>query len=272
MDWFATAPIPSVKLNQEGFGYPAEKAVQSFANVHSEDVHMLPGSIHVAVGFADLGSLAAAISKWARDDEQGHWVPRPIETLREASQQDVAAPSNGHEQAFQLLRQAGLGGTRGHSPASSSSSSIPPSNASSDQVSFKTSSGPSSSSDSAILSPTSMSSSSDAGMLSQSTTSSSRSSGTAITIHTSSSSSSRAALASSPHVPLLWAGYDASAYAVAKAAVLVEMMSQAVHEDHILQVGRTSMGSLIRSISCRVRQSQKYFYDGRWITISVEAI
>ena len=180
--WYPTAPIGSVRLTQGRSRNLGDKVLHSFANVHSEAVHMLPGSTHVAIGFADLGSLAAAVSKW-KPDEQGHWIAEPFDTLGEGQEQEVPA---GHLHAYQLLQQAGSF----NSPLKASSTS---SSSSGNEVSF------------------------------------------AEAIND--QNDSRSIASAGPNsAPLLWVGYDASAYVVAKTAVLVEMMALDAHEDHVLQV------------------------------------
>lgn len=80
LHWFETAPMHSVRLNDKTLPYDSMKQhLQSFTNSPVEEVHMLPGSTHVAVGFTDLGSLAAAVSRWQVGDSSKQLTAAPLE-------------------------------------------------------------------------------------------------------------------------------------------------------------------------------------------------
>lgn len=63
--WVSESELGTVLLKDHPAPYGGlETNYQSFSNTHPGGVRMLPSCTHVAVGFADLGELAAAVSAW----------------------------------------------------------------------------------------------------------------------------------------------------------------------------------------------------------------
>ncbi|KAF6261684.1 hypothetical protein COO60DRAFT_1636661 [Scenedesmus sp. NREL 46B-D3] len=63
--WIGSAPPGSVLLRSRPLQYDLTRQnLLSFSNTPAEGMHLLPGSTHVAVGFADLSELAAAVCRW----------------------------------------------------------------------------------------------------------------------------------------------------------------------------------------------------------------
>lgn len=207
MDAYTSLPPGSVFLKEASLPYdPFSEQFQSFANTPCEGVHLLPGSTHVAVGFADLGELAAAVSRWGQADggqlaafplefDEGRPDAAGVQADMAAYSQQLERISAGQEpdraphdqrateasashallQVMQCVQQASTGGAAPAAAAAAGSGS---------------SNGNGGGSDGSSAQPR----------------------------------------------PLLWVGYDASPYAVAKAAVLLEMMAGGADTDAVLQV------------------------------------
>lgn len=180
-----------------------QQRFQSFANTPCEGVHVLPGATHVAVGFADLGELAAAVCRWGTT-ESGQLAAYPLEFDQgrpdaAAMQADVAASIQRFEQV-----------------AAADGNSAPY-----DQRDLEANNAH------ALLQVLRGVQQVHAGSIPS--TSSSNGDG----------SSWQQPVMSVPGQegqPLRWVGYDASPYAVAKTAVLLEMMTQNADTDAVLQV------------------------------------
>lgn len=207
---YSSLPPGSVFLKEASLPYdPFSEEFQSFGNTPCEGVHLLPGSTHVAVGFADLGELAAAVSRWGQTDAgqlaafplefdegrpdaagvQADMAAYSLQLERLAAGQEAdraphdqrateASASHALLQVMQCVQQASTG--RAAAPAAAAAAAGGGSNNGNDVGSDGSSAQPR---------------------------------------------------------PLLWVGYDASPYAVAKAAVLLEMMAGGADTDAVLQVG-----------------------------------
>uniref|UniRef100_A0A383WH56 Uncharacterized protein n=1 Tax=Tetradesmus obliquus TaxID=3088 RepID=A0A383WH56_TETOB len=190
MEWMAEARTGSVMLRSRAATYDSQQQNPlSFSNTPAEGVHLLPGSTHVAVGFADVSDLAAAVSRWKLAEgavpgaAAGQLAAGPYEF-------DIGSDGTAGAAALQLLQQA-------HQLNRGAASSASP----------------------------------DAGAAAA-----------GLTLCWDGATLA-AAITGSPGQPLLWVGYDASPFAVAKAAVLLEMMQQGASDDAVLQVWYSSAWS-----------------------------
>jgi hypothetical protein len=210
----------------------------SSSNTPSEGVHLLPGSTHVAVGFADLGELAAAVSRWGPAADviagaaEGQFAAFPLEfdsqvqdwyamfeAIMEQETQDVFTMVQKAVQAEEM----GLDDDDGLLDGEADLAGAVGSNAAACKK---------------VLKLLQQAHQLNRGVVTHAAA--------ATTIAAGSNSaddhglSFRSAVCApavgSPGQPLRWVGYDASAYAVAKAAVLVEMMTQGAKDDEVLQV------------------------------------
>jgi len=169
-------------------------------------VHLLPGKTHVAIGFADLGELAAAVSRWG-PTEAGRLAAFPLEF--DEGRRDAAAIEADMVAAIQEVQR---GGDEGSEAAFDHRVQEAVGAHATLQVMKRANDINASNADAAIF--TSSSSNSSSGK-----------------------AAATVAVTGAAGQPLLWVGYDASPYAVAKAAVLLEMMKQGAHTDTVLQVG-----------------------------------
>jgi hypothetical protein len=164
---------------------------------------MLPGSTHVAVGFADLSDLAAAVHKWGLE---GTATLSTAAGAAAAAEEDQlkAHPLNAQLQQQQQQQQ-------------------PP------MVE-------------AVAMPGRLYGAGTAGAVDSDSSIAAKARHLLQQVYQlnheqcSSGGATAAAAVDAAGQPLLWVGYDGSAYAVAKAAVLAEMMLQGADDDAVLQV------------------------------------
>lgn len=221
MRQYLSDPMGKVHLKRQPVPYdPLQAATQSFSNTPCEAVHMLPGSTHVAVGFADLGELAAAVCRWglsapATDGTQ-HLAAFPLEF--DEGRRDLAAMqaevAEWHELALAEQRRRSSG--RDDDP---DSRLIGNQHKALDAVRLLQ----------------------QAHTLNTATTTqwwaTTSSSSTAPQAPPACADAAITGATGTAGQPLRWVGYDGSAYVVAKTAVLLQMMREGADTDAVLQVG-----------------------------------
>lgn len=180
-------------------------------------MHLLPGSSHVAVGFADLGELAAAASRWG-ETEAGQLAAFPLEF--DAARPDLTALQGDIAEHVAQVQVA-----------------VPPDDIDDDDADDD---------DDAPVNARYMEThhAFQAVQLLQQLhnmrSSSSAGSDALADSNDAAAGSYGCPAAGSSGKPLLWVGYDASPYAVAKAAVLLEIMRRGADTDAVLQVSATT--------------------------------
>jgi hypothetical protein len=234
-EWLDKAPMHSVMLRSTAAPYdPLQQQLLSFSNTPAEGVHLLPGSTHVAVGFADLGDVAAAVSRWGPAAEAiagaaaGQLAAFPLEFDSEVQDLQSMQALLAKQVQARTENQAELQQAAADFIAEGMRSTTLEHLVDGGLFSAVGSNGVAAAEALQLLQ--------QAHWWNCSITTSTGAAGTAVaaTLGT----PAVAAATGAPDQPLLWVGYDASPYAVAKAAVLVQMMKQGADADAVLQVGR----------------------------------
>jgi hypothetical protein len=202
----------TVLLKDTSAPYDASSSsLRSFSGTPCEGANMLPGSTHVAVGFTDLGELAAAISRWGTT-ESGQLAAFPLEF--DEGRPDAAAVQA--EMTGLILQLEWI--LRCEKPLGPAF----------DQRIMEANGAH------AVLQVMQCVQKVNAGIIPGSDGSDGNSNGNG---RGAGSWEQAVAVAGTAGRPLRWVGYEASAYAVAKAEVLLEMLRQGADTDAVLQVG-----------------------------------
>lgn len=202
----------TVLLKDTSLPYDASSSsLRSFSNTPCEGVHLLPGSTHVAVGFTDLGQLAAAVSRWSTA-ESGQLAAFPLEF--DEGRPDAAAVQA--EMSEMILQQDRM--SLGQEPPAPAY----------DQRNVEVNGAH------AVLQVMQCLQHVKAGIIPSTSGSNGKGNGSG---SSAGSLQQGVAVAGTAGQPLRWVGYEASAYAVAKAEVLLEMLRQGAETDAVLQVG-----------------------------------
>jgi hypothetical protein len=256
---FLKAEPGTVLPKTKAITYDIEKVSgQSFSNTPCEHVYLLPGSTHVAVGFADLGELAAAASRWdeatAAKQAAAHVEELSGETQAQTARGDKQAQQEKQGKRGKQGRQARQGKQTRQQQQQQQQQQAASGNVQPDPVAHP------------LTQAHNLNVSRWASLASDS---SSDSEGCAPVPATASyyyllQVEQLLAQQLGQQQPLVWVGYDASPYAVAKAAVLLEMMQQGANTDVVLQVGLlTPKTNLQPAISMQIRPDP-WRLQGQW--------
>jgi len=219
--------MPSVRLKTRPRDVNFSQSHFSFSNTPAEGVHLLPGSTHVAVGFADLGKLAAAVSKWG---SQHHTTaPAPPADSNSDSSSSSSMPAV-HLAAYPLEFDDGI-------------QDVAAMQAVMTQQTQHTVEGDIAMGQDTLNAGRALQLLQAVHQLNRGAASTTADEPTRRPLQTAQTPMQQAA-AGAPDRPLVWVGYEISAYAVAKAVLLVEMMMQGADNDAVLQVWLDAAASL----------------------------
>lgn len=226
---------------------PEQQNLLSWSNTPAEGVHLLPGSTHVAVGFADLSDLAAAVSRWKLADgavpgaAAGQLAAGPYEFERETQDWAAMQEALAYQEWRKSVKQEEA---REEAAAERQAAREDAPFIIEDFEDDDDDDDSSSSLEHGLVGAVGSDGTAAAAALQllQRTHQLNRGAASTATPDAGAAAAGpdgatlAAAAVGSPGQPLLWVGYDASAFAVAKAAVLVEMVQQGADDDAVLQV------------------------------------